>query len=81
MANTDDADMDLDMTIAREPAPPSEAKENRKLALTGFWMVLAALTVVLLVGYLFISHRAHTPQISPGQPQKPAAVALLGGEG
>jgi hypothetical protein len=37
--------------------------------------------VVLLVGYLFISHRAHTPQISPGQPQKPAAVALLGGEG
>jgi nitrate reductase gamma subunit len=76
MANTDHADIDLDMTNAREPAPPSETKENRRLVFTGFWLVLGLLVVVLALVFLAISHHTHTTALTPGQPQKPAAIVL-----
>jgi hypothetical protein len=79
MAHTDDADLDLDMTNAREPVPPSEEQENRKLAFTGLWMVLVLLVVILGTLFVVMSHHGHTTALSPGQPQKPAAVILGGG--
>ena len=44
MAHTDN--VDLDMTNAVEAPPPSEAKENRKLAFASFWMVAVLLVVI-----------------------------------
>ena len=80
MANTHNSD--LDMTDAREPVQdPSSEGEHRRLALTGLWMVLGVLTVVILGSFLLISHRAHTPALSPGQPQRPAAEVILNGAG
>jgi hypothetical protein len=82
MAHTDNADpdLDLDMTNAREPLPPSEAQENRKLAFTSLWMVAVLLVVILGTVYLVISHHGHTEALTPGQPQNVAAV-ILGGNG
>jgi hypothetical protein len=80
MAHTDTDDVDLDMTNAREPLPPSEAQENRKLAFTSLWMVAVLLVVILGTLFLVISHHTHTTALTPGQPQKPAAV-ILGGSG
>jgi hypothetical protein len=77
MAHTHDSD--LDMTDAREPTPPSEERENRRLAFTSLWLVLAVLAVVIVGTFLIVSHRAgHATALTPGQPQKPAA-AILGG--
>jgi hypothetical protein len=79
MAHTHDSD--LDMTDAREPTPPSEERENRRLAFTSLWLVLAVLVVVIVGTFLIVSHRAgHATALTPGQPQKPAAV-ILGGNG
>jgi hypothetical protein len=74
MAHTDN--VDLDMTNAVEAPPPSEAKENRKLAFASFWMVAVLLVVILGGVYLVISHHGHTAALTPGQPQRPAAVIL-----
>ena len=76
MAPIDDPDIDTVHTPEKDPE-----HEHARLAFAGLWVVLAALVVVILGAYLFLSHRAQTPQITPGQPQKHAAVALLGGDG
>jgi hypothetical protein len=81
MAHTDnvDADLDLDMSKAREPAPPSDAQENRKLVFTSVWMVAVLVAVILGGVYLVISHHGHTKALTPGQPQNVASVILGGG--
>jgi hypothetical protein len=80
MANTHNSD--LDMTHAREPVQDASSEGgDRRLALTGLWMVLGVLTVVILGSFLLISHRAHTAALSPGQPQRPAAEVILNGAG
>jgi hypothetical protein len=71
---------DLDMSNAREPAPPSEERENRRLALTTVWLVMALLAAIIVGTFLVVSHQGHATALTPGQPQKPAA-AILGGSG
>lgn len=72
---------ELDLTEAREPLPPSEQRENRRLALTTVWLVLGLLAMVIVGTYLVMSHRAaHTTALTPGQPQKPPVVALISGD-
>jgi hypothetical protein len=80
MAHTDNADADVDLDMTQDPPPPSEAKENRKLIFTGFWIVLVLLVATLGTTFVVISHHGHTTALTPGQPQNVAAV-VLGGNG
>jgi len=79
MANADQ--VDLDMTGAEKPVDDANpVVERTRLTLTALWIVLSLLAVVIVGAFLIISHHGHTTALTPGQPQKPAAV-ILGGSG
>jgi hypothetical protein len=79
MANADQ--VDLDMTNAAKPVEDSNpVVERTRLTFTALWIVLGLLAVVIVGTFLIISHHGHTTALTPGQPQKPAAV-ILGGNG
>ena len=79
MANLDP--VDLDMTGAEKPLEDANpVRERARLTLTALWMVIVLLVVILGTVFLVISHHGHTAALTPGQPQKPAAV-ILGGSG
>ncbi|HEX4198205.1 MAG TPA: hypothetical protein VHZ26_12255 [Caulobacteraceae bacterium] len=79
MANTDQPHAEPDQPhpdTALELEVEAEQAESRQ-AFVGLWVVLGVIAVVILGTFVFFSHRAHTPALSPGQPEKPA-VAMLG---
>jgi negative regulator of sigma E activity len=50
------------------PEPHTE-QEHRFMARAGVWVVLAAVVALVLAGVIFVAHRDHTPELSPGQPR------------
>jgi hypothetical protein len=81
MSDTEQPQADQPRTdIAIELEEQAEQQQSRQ-AFTGLWVILGVLAVVIVGAFVFMSHRAHTPALSPGQEQKAPAVALLGGAG
>ncbi|HZC16316.1 MAG TPA: hypothetical protein VE309_06110 [Caulobacteraceae bacterium] len=76
MTQTDHAHVETE--IEREV---EAEQEQTRLAFAGLWTVLGVLAVVIIGTFLIISRHAHTPALSPGQPQKPAVAALITGGG
>ena len=75
MANADQ--VDLDMTNAEKPVDDANpVVERARLTFTALWIVLALLAAVAIGTFLIISHHTHATALTPGQPQKPAAVVL-----
>jgi hypothetical protein len=67
--------------LAQDKQPRLEMTgERTRLALAGLWLTLGLLAAVIVVVYLAIALRAHTPTLAPGQPQAPAAAAVLSGK-
>jgi len=88
MASTHDIDVaDEDVAhmraaaLAEDKEPRAEMTgERTKLALTGLWLTLAVVVLLIMGVYLAISMRAHTSALTPGQPQAPAAAAVVNGK-
>jgi hypothetical protein len=67
--------------LSEDKEPRAEMTgERTKLALTGLWLTMAVVVLVIVGVYLAISMRAHTSALTPGQPQAPAAAAVLNGK-
>jgi len=83
MSNTDQPQADNGQPRTDTEVELEAQAEHRgsRQAFTGLWVILGALAVVIVGAFVLLSHRAHTPALSPGQEQKPSAVALLGGAG
>jgi hypothetical protein len=78
---------DIEMARKRQPGLEEDKQprlamtgERARLALAGLWLTLGLLAAVIVVVYLVIALRAHTPTLTPGQPQAPAAAAVLSGK-
>jgi hypothetical protein len=83
MANTDQphADTDHPLTDTEIVIEEQAEQQESRQAFAGLWVILGVLAVVILGTFVFMSHRAHTPALSPGHEERPASVALLGGDG
>ena len=54
---------------------PRSARERRAFARMGLLAVIVAAAAMTLAAVVILSHRPHTPELTPGQRQREALVA------
>jgi hypothetical protein len=52
------------------------AREHEALLRMGIWAVIGIAAVMVLAALVVLTHRPHTPELTPGQKQ-PSAIAWL----